>query len=126
MERVQQDRSRALARARGRSNFGMSEASSSDHGDMEMIDDDEDEELDEEVSAILFRWGCLAKSRDGVQTLRRIMISNNRREQHRQRVSYEEEVGSEMGDADEIEASYGLTYDSEECELAPPIVSELC
>lgn len=36
------------------------------------------------------------------------MISNNRREQHRHRVSYEEEVGSDFGDADEMEASFGL------------------
>ncbi|KAG9076491.1 hypothetical protein FS749_011740, partial [Ceratobasidium sp. UAMH 11750] len=86
MQRVEQDRSRALARARGRPNFGMSEASSSEHGDMEMLDDDDDDEMDEE-------------------TLRRIMISNNRRELHRHRVSYEEEVGSEIGDVDEIEAS---------------------
>ncbi|KAG8703519.1 hypothetical protein FRC08_002794 [Ceratobasidium sp. 394] len=95
MQRVEQDRSRALARARGRPNFGMSEASSSEHGDMEMLDDDDDDEMDEE-------------------TLRRIMISNNRRELHRHRVSYEEEVGSEISDVDEIEASYGLASGSEE------------
>ncbi|KAG8778524.1 hypothetical protein FRC12_024937 [Ceratobasidium sp. 428] len=95
MQRVEQDRSRALARARGRPNFGMSEASSSEVGDMEMIDDEDEEEMDDE-------------------TLRRIMISNNRRELHRHRVSYEEEVGSEIGDVDEIEASYGLTYGSED------------
>ncbi|KAF8596647.1 hypothetical protein BDV93DRAFT_527941 [Ceratobasidium sp. AG-I] len=89
MQRVEQDRSRALARARGRGpNFGLSEATSSDPGDMDMEDDD-DEEIDEE-------------------TLRRIMISSNRREQHRHRVSYEEEVGSDFGDADEMEASFGL------------------
>ncbi|KAG9100845.1 hypothetical protein FRC07_010378 [Ceratobasidium sp. 392] len=95
MQRVEQDRSRALARARGTPNFGMSEASSSDHGDMEMIDDEDDDEMDDEASM-------------------RIMTSNNRRELHRLRVSYEEEVGSEIGDVDEIEASYGLSYGSEE------------
>lgn len=97
MQRVEQDRSRALARARGGGpNFGMSEATSSDPGDMDMEDDD-DEEIDDE-------------------TLRRIMISNNRREQHRHRVSYEEEVGSDFGDADEMEASFGLE---------PTVVEEL-
>lgn len=45
------------------------------------------------------------------------MISSNRREQHRHRVSYEEEVGSDFGDADEMEASFGLGPTAvEECE----------
>lgn len=48
MQRVEQDRSRALARARGKGpNFGLSEASS-EVGDIEM-DDEDDEEIDEEV-----------------------------------------------------------------------------
>ncbi|QRV82246.1 hypothetical protein RhiJN_10261 [Ceratobasidium sp. AG-Ba] len=94
MQRVEQDRFRALARARGRPNFGMSEASS-ETGDMDVYDEDDDDELDDE-------------------TLRRIMVSSNRREKYRHRVSYEEEVGSELGDVDEIEASYGLTSATED------------
>lgn len=54
MQRVEQDRSRALARARGGGpNFGMSEATSSDPGDMDMEEDD-DEEIDDEVSTLFF------------------------------------------------------------------------
>ncbi|CEL63344.1 hypothetical protein RSOLAG1IB_05388 [Rhizoctonia solani AG-1 IB] len=94
MQRVEQDRSRALARARGpRPNFGMSEASS-EAGDMDM-NDDEDDEVDEE-------------------TLRRIMISTNRRALHRHRVSYELEVGSDIGEVDEMEAAFGLVPEVEE------------
>ncbi|KAG8688168.1 hypothetical protein FRC11_005948 [Ceratobasidium sp. 423] len=94
MQRVEQDRSRALARARGqRPNFGTSEASS-EAGDMDM-DDDDDEEVDEE-------------------TLRRIMISTNRRALHRHRVSYEIEVGSDIGEVDEMEAAFNLTPEAEE------------
>ncbi|KAJ1301912.1 hypothetical protein OPQ81_000752 [Rhizoctonia solani] len=94
MQRVEQDRSRALARARGqRPNFGMSEASS-EAGDMDMGEED-DEEVDEE-------------------TLRRIMISTNRRALHRHRVSYEIEVGSDIGEADEMEAAFGMTPEVEE------------
>ncbi|CAE6481248.1 unnamed protein product [Rhizoctonia solani] len=94
MQRVELDRSRALARARGqRPNFGMSEASS-DAGDMDMEDDEEDE-VDEE-------------------TLRRIMISTNRRALHRHRISYEIEVGSDIGEVDEMEAAFGGTAEMEE------------
>ncbi|KAB5589489.1 Serine/threonine phosphatase 2C [Ceratobasidium theobromae] len=99
MQRVEQDRSRALARARGKGpNFGLSEASS-EVGDIEM-DDEDDEEIDEE-------------------TLRRIMVSNNRRALHRHRVSYDMEVGSDIGDADEMEASFGLTGILEEGKSVP-------
>lgn len=94
MQRVEQDRARALARARGGGpNFGLSEATSSEIGDMEM-DDDDDEEVDEE-------------------TIRRIMISSNQRLLHRHRVSYEIEVGSDIGDVDEMEAAFGLTESEE-------------
>ncbi|KAF8700012.1 hypothetical protein RHS03_06923, partial [Rhizoctonia solani] len=94
MQRVEQDRSRALARARGtRPNFGMSEASS-EAGDIDM-DDEDDEDIDEE-------------------TLRRIMISTNRRALHRHRVSYELEVGSDIGEVDEMEAAFGLVSEVEE------------
>ncbi|CAE6435112.1 unnamed protein product [Rhizoctonia solani] len=94
MQRVEQDRSRALARARGqRPNFGMSEASS-EAGDMDMNEEDDDE-IDEE-------------------TLRRIMISTNRRALHRHRVSYEIEVGSDIGEADEMEAAFGMNPEVEQ------------
>ncbi|KEP51920.1 hypothetical protein V565_053550 [Rhizoctonia solani 123E] len=94
MQRVELDRSRALARARGKGpNFGMSEASS-EAGDLDM-DDEDDDEVDEE-------------------TLRRIMISTNRRALHHHRVSYEIEVGSDIGEVDEMEAAFGLASEMEE------------
>jgi hypothetical protein len=46
------------------------------------------------------------------------MISTNRRALHRHRVSYELEVGSDIGEVDEMEAAFGLVPEVEESELS--------